>query len=593
MTKPTDPNPLDLVEPMLLGELDDAQLEAIERWLAEDEAHRAAYLREVQLCRGIRRALFSEESSLALDDSWDEDDLEIVSDAAEPDVLSEVIGAALAERRRHEVEEKAQRLLLENQAKHQPRRRPAPGHEAKPQWVVPLPLVVGAMAAMLLVVVYVFAPGDDGSAGDPLAGTDGPTTRQRTPRGGDAPVSISVASVEQSHEARWAGGASSLRPQPDGQMAAGVYALTSGAVRLRTEHGAVLMIDGPARFELRHDNTGRLISGRLTADARDAEPGFRLTTPTATIENLGATFGVQVGRSGQTQAYVFAGRIDLSGLHTSAAGGDSIRLSTDDSAVVDSTGGAPRATPVASEQFALEMAALTGEPVVAGDADYHRHMPRTVVMNRGPQSPRAWVVLESSGRPLQRGTDWAQGYPERPRMLTDPEGRVVDSYLIVFDPDDETQQFKTADFTLTFPGEVLTVITEDAGLAQSHGWYGDPDTQYTLGPRQVDGLEGEPGRSNPVDFVPDTVEFSVDGRTLRVFLGVHNGADVLRVLVVRRGAVGSRAAREETTRIAGALAPTSSGLMDLRLFSTTPNWGFTSPRPVAARISLKGEKYDG
>ncbi|MFI4859789.1 MAG: hypothetical protein ACIAXF_03805 [Phycisphaerales bacterium JB063] len=586
MSNPTDPNPLDWVEPMLLGELDDARLAALERWLTEDEANRAAFLREVHLCRGIRRALFSEDSSLALDDAWDEDELEIVAGPADPDVMSEVVDMALAERKRHEVEAKAQRLLLEDQAKQQPRRRPAPPSTSKSQWAIPMPVLLGAMAAMLAIVVYLFSPGDDTPTPDALTDAHPPSHQPRGPGAAVAPLMAAV--VEQTHMAQWAGG-SAARPGPNGQMPAGEYTLTAGAVRLRTEYGAVLMIDGPARFELSNDNTGRLLSGRLTADARNAQPGFRLQTPSANLDSFDATFGVYVDGHGKTQAHVFAGKVDLS---NASGQGETLQLTADDSAVVTSRSALPEAAPVVSEQFALDMSALSGEPFVSGQIDYHRHMPKTVVMNRGPQSPRAWVVLESTGRPLQRGTAWAQGYPERPRMLTHPEGRVVDSYLIVFDPDDETNQFKTARFELTFPGEVLTVITEDAGLAESHEWYGDPDTQYTLGPLLVDGLEGEPGNVDAAGFVPDTITFSADRRTLRVFLGVHNGADALRVLVLRPSRVGGGPAFAPAFRYA---VYSHYGVAEQYASSRAyhaPRRGFSATRLSAATISLKGENHD-
>lgn len=525
-------NPLHLVEPLLLGELDDDSIRALERWLESDPAHRVAFLREVQLCRGIRRALLTADEGEVLNGPWNDAD---ESAGDEIDVLSEVIDQALADRRRHEIEDQAQALLDAERAASRPmriQRASQPGWFGSPtlqRWAG----ITGLAAVLffgLLLLTWLTGTGDSPTEPGGLA-----DTVPSNPDSSRPPAAGFVAAVQDAYHARW-GSRGQERPNSLGDLRPGVYHLASGAVRLEMAGGTGLLIEGPAVFELVDGNTGLLVSGRLTAYTGRSSRGFHVSTPSARLENGTGVFAVWAQDNGATQAHVFQGSVDFAAANqpTSAAH----HLRADRGAVIANPNAPVVAQAFSSTAFATEMASLSGKPVTSGEVDYLRTLPDSVVMNRGPQSPRAWIALESTGQPLRRGTISAQGYPERPRVFNDPRGQVVDSYLVVFDPDDETNRFKSVEFTLTFPGEVVTVITEDADLAECHGWYGHDRVRYSYGPLQVDGLEGTPGNINAESFVPDTIDLSDDGRTMRVFLGVHNGADVFRVLVARPARVG-------------------------------------------------------
>ncbi len=525
-------NPLHLVEPLLLGELDDASVRELEQWLVADPANRVAFLREVELCRGIRRALLSADEGEVLSGPWNDAD---ESAGDQVDVLSEVIDQALADRRRQEVADRAQAMLDKEQAAARPMRiqQPArPGRFGSPtlqRWAG----ITGLAAVLffgLLLMTWLTGTNDTPSGSDGLAdAVPSPPLTDRQPAAGY------VAAVQDAYQPRW-GGRGSERPNDLGDLQAGRYHLASGAVRLQMAGGTTLLIEGPAVFELVDGNSGLLVSGRLTATTNRSGQGFRLTTPSARLDNGSGVFAVWAQDNGATQAHVFRGSVDFAAANRPDTAAQHLR---EDQGAVIANANAPAVTQAfSSTAFATEMASLSGKPVTSGEIDYLRTLPDSVVMNRGPQSPQAWIALESTGRPLRRGTVSALGYPERPRVFNDPRGQVVDSYLVVFDPDDETNRFKSVEFTLTFPGEVLTVITEDADLAACHAWYGHDRVRYSYGPLQVDGLEGTPGTINADSFVPDTVDLSSDRRTMRVFLGVHNGADVFRVLVARPARVG-------------------------------------------------------
>lgn len=570
--------PLDMVEPLLAGELAPEQVEELEAWLAQSDANRLAFIESVQLCREIRRALLAADSGVVIDGLIEDDE-------NEPDVMGELIDLALADRRRHEVEERARRLLNENQATqrtyHQVSAPPEPRHPRR-TIVIPIPVAVAAAAAAVVLVAVVLWP----KAAPPPSGGGGGTVAQPsepppTPRSVQTPTP--VASVRLVNRPQWSANGASQEPDADGRMPAGRYELTAGDIELRLDGGAVLLIEGPAQFELLDDNRSRLLSGRLTATVGESVAGFELDTPTARFQDVQATFGVGVGSTGQTEAHIHRGQLEVMGVST-AGSSRSLVLREREGVVVTPEGHTPRRSEVLPEQFALDMTALTGKPVLVGEADYLNAAPRTVVMNQGVQSPRARIFLESTQRPLRRGTSIATAYPGRSAVITNPRGRVVDSYLVVFDPVDETNRFKTVNFEATFPGRVISVITEDDDLAECRGWYGRPETWYGDETMPVDGLEAVPGQAGNPEFVPDTIELSEDGRTMRVFLGVHDGADVFRVLVEREDRAGM-SSPADSQHLAHADARLSSDIGFIRPIS-----GYvTSPQLVAASISLKGE----
>lgn len=583
-------DPKQLIDAYIDGTLDDAGFAELCGWLREDDANRRAFTRALSLHSGIADWVGDRSGGLLMpelsgpgrdareDSSWIEalSELDDTHGEARPIDLTQELNA----RRLSKME--ADRSNAHRSASHQS--RPDTGRKA----LYPLAAAVFALAAMIGLAFWIGS--DRVVESDPADGyaAQPPPTDSRDQAGTPA---APVATVTDAFQPVWHT-PDSERPAPsvDGRMTPGRYTLTSGAVELKLDYGAVLLVEAPAKFEIVDKHTSRLIVGRLTADTRTALGGFRLETPTALAQGLaaGGRFGVAVDDQGRTSARVFAGQMDFSNLSPNGQP-STVRLGPDEGAVVSRAQAAPKVEPVTTEQFALEMASLSGKPVVTGQADYHNHMPPSVVMNRGPQSPRAWVALESTGRPLVRGTAWAQGYPERPRMLTHPEGRVVDSYLVMFDPADETGRFKTAEFTLTFPGEVLTVITEDADLIASHAWYGSDEVQYSYQGRAIDGLEGEAGANPQPEFRPDQIEMSEDRRTMRVFLGAHNGADVFRVLVVRPARAGG---------VPAGVVPEISCFTDVfRRGGVRPAFHAFSPvvgvEPVrgtsAAMSSLKGE----
>ena len=87
--------------------------------------------------------------------------------------------------------------------------------------------------------------------------------------------------------------------------------IESGIVELQLKQGATLIVEGPAQWSIDGENRATLKTGKLVAKVPHAAVGFRLTTPAATIVDLGTEFGVEVNKTGATDVQVIKGRVEL------------------------------------------------------------------------------------------------------------------------------------------------------------------------------------------------------------------------------------------------------------------------------------------
>ena len=115
-------------------------------------------------------------------------------------------------------------------------------------------------------------------------------------------------------------------------------ALRSGLLEISYDSGAVVILQGPVRYEVESPAGGYLAIGKLTAKlekrsevrdqrsevgdqtrealsghqpkvGRERGPTFAVRTPTAIVTDLGTEFGVEVDQRGYTTSYVFRGAV--------------------------------------------------------------------------------------------------------------------------------------------------------------------------------------------------------------------------------------------------------------------------------------------
>lgn len=130
-------------------------------------------------------------------------------------------------------------------------------------------------------------------------------------------------------------------------MPAATLALESGRVELAYDSGATVVLEGPASFTVAAAASAALDRGKATITVAgpgpgDGQPRFTLQTPSATVTDLGTSFGVLVSEAGETSISVFDGLVDL--LPRSAAAAP-LRLAAGEAAATLANQPAHKVTP--------------------------------------------------------------------------------------------------------------------------------------------------------------------------------------------------------------------------------------------------------
>ena len=99
---------------------------------------------------------------------------------------------------------------------------------------------------------------------------------------------------------------SGLDPQVGEQLPRGLLQLKSGAIGIRLNSGATIVVTGPARFSINSNNSAILQSGAVTAIVPPAARGFEIQAGNLHIVDLGTEFGVSAEEDGSVHVEVFA-----------------------------------------------------------------------------------------------------------------------------------------------------------------------------------------------------------------------------------------------------------------------------------------------
>ncbi len=140
--------------------------------------------------------------------------------------------------------------------------------------------------------------------------------------------------------------------QPGQAIATGELEIKSGLLELKFFNAATVILQGPARLELRSMDRLVLHHGRLAARVPESAIGFTVETPAGKIIDLGTEFGVNVRADGSMETHVFEGEIEV------ALPRQSTRRLTAGTALNVSTEGTARETPANPAQFPRSVAQL-------------------------------------------------------------------------------------------------------------------------------------------------------------------------------------------------------------------------------------------
>lgn len=119
---------------------------------------------------------------------------------------------------------------------------------------------------------------------------------------------VYVARLTGQRDCRWMKG--HVGPAPAAHLAVGrTLELASGLIEITFDHGARVVVEGPATLGVTSADGMSMDLGQLRARVPARAVGFQVTTPTVKITDLGTEFGLRVDRGGQTEVHVFDGQI--------------------------------------------------------------------------------------------------------------------------------------------------------------------------------------------------------------------------------------------------------------------------------------------
>ena len=223
------------------------------------------------------------------------------------------------------------------------------------------------------------------------------------PTAGDAgPSEVASASedtaVPRSGEAAQVRLARVLRVSPDCQWsldhdsaprrqvicAGDMIRVSRGVMTLRYDNGSELALHGPALFELVSEQYGRMLLGKLTAVIAKGAEGFSVSTPRATVIDLGTELGIEVDSEGATDVVVFEGLVDLSYNSELEGVGRQKRLSAGEAMHLDAFGTISRIVSISNQRFSDQS---TGQ-------DRATQPPVITMVRDNIQRTRAWNFYE-------------------------------------------------------------------------------------------------------------------------------------------------------------------------------------------------------
>ncbi|VAX39036.1 hypothetical protein MNBD_PLANCTO02-3026 [hydrothermal vent metagenome] len=89
--------------------------------------------------------------------------------------------------------------------------------------------------------------------------------------------------------------------------------LISGLVQIEFYQGAIVILEGPADFELINSQRAFLHQGKLRSFVPMPSRGFVIDTPQRKLIDHGTEFGLVVDKQGITQVHVFDGKVEMKG----------------------------------------------------------------------------------------------------------------------------------------------------------------------------------------------------------------------------------------------------------------------------------------
>jgi len=312
-----------------------------------------------------------------------------------------------------------------------------------------------------------------------------------------------------------------------------VLELEVGIVRLDFTNGAMVTLQGPARFEIIDGARTRLDSGILTTSIPESAVGFEVLTPAMEVVDLGTAFGVSVGTDGETDVFVFEGEVEVNLSESEDAPqlvreGNAVR-SRPEADSIDSVN-------YATERFEDAWPVTSGVLQATGLMKFVSPGP-DFVPGRYEDSEHILVFPERSHIVLKSDIDVNVTEPGQYARVRRQDkrpiaaGQAVRSYLLQLNPIGEFTREESEGARvigqITIDRPILGLIGRTTLLTRTDALLGHPLGNYGKARRGI-----EPPRPEDLsDSGRDFVTLSPDRHTLSLDLSASSAVDQIRVIV--------------------------------------------------------------
>lgn len=304
--------------------------------------------------------------------------------------------------------------------------------------------------------------------------------------------------------------------------------LAKGVTRLEFANGAVVAVEAPAALSIASADEVLLDHGRLNAWCPETAHGFRVITRSATLTDLGTSFGVSAASDGTADFMVLDGKVEVHKDGETRRIERGAALQATHSAGLRDVDFEPsafkRTWPVASgirSTLGNVIPAPPGTPETLAAYENDEHI--LVIPERRDFSPRQTTQVNITRPGGYEGTMLLENVP-----FTPPPGKKVRSYLLRYNPVGKLVQGENRRFvgSVTFDRPVLAVIAASPLLHLSDETFSKTPVPIM---NEVDsrlrGLENSPKLVRS-----DRVELSKDRRTLNVTFIAGESIDEIRAV---------------------------------------------------------------
>ncbi len=304
------------------------------------------------------------------------------------------------------------------------------------------------------------------------------------------------------------------------------HAPQAGLFRLNFSNGAVVAVEAPADFRIESSMKMRLNSGKLNAWCPESAHGFQVVTATATVTDLGTSFGVSTDRNGASDFLVLDGLIEVSqGKETRRLeGGQAVRTAR--SAGIEDrdfeTAPFARTWPLASGILATQGSV---KPAPPGTPEQLSKLESNDTVMVIPEKRNVIFDQAFQAEIVEPGTFSSTNADQIHVLQDDPEKRLR-SFLVRFNPVYDFG-FRRFDGAVTFESPVVAICCQGKYLDATDGIFATGAwTDVSEKARQFRGIDLD----QPAGF-PEQVTLSEDRRTVSIVFNAGVSSDDIRVIL--------------------------------------------------------------